>query len=307
MDNLNTIATNVRTTLAEAEGNRETWRAMTLAYLDRTREYWDERVNRSRLIRADRELVESKAKLRDPSRPPAGGEYEWVDDYRPLPGGGVLNVSGWLPRRPMPIDPEAELSADYAWLAMLHDLYCTRGQRGVAARPIVETGTLSDLQRAYWERLRKQVDRPDDLPALISRLAEALVRVRADLASGQDGKTSRATPTTAGLAEPTERDWAVYRCIALLGISPQQEVANVVNRMANESNKQWTPIDQGGVSKAKKKCVAWVKAGGIMPREEPERAKSSMAMDPSKLEMGKRVDGRASHIRQKMRQMADEE
>jgi hypothetical protein len=57
------------------------------------------------------------------------------------------------------------------------------------------------------------------------------------------------------------------------------------------------PITQGQVSKWLKLVKEWVEAGGILPALEPATRKKPIAMDPGKIELGPRKDGRTERQR----------
>jgi hypothetical protein len=179
--NTTTLATDVRTLLAEKGTNRQRWAAAVTDYLQGTDDYWAEQVQRARRARLGRDLIRADARLRDRDHQPSPA-HEWVDGYEPLEDGGVENVSGWIVHGPAPADPEESAAADFAWLAALHDTHCTRGGRGIGAVPLVDVEALPSGLASHWARLLSAVQHPRDSVALCGRLAEALVRVRGNLA-----------------------------------------------------------------------------------------------------------------------------
>ena len=102
-------------------------------------------------------------------------------------------------------------------------------------------------------------------------------------------------PVRHRLKQPTDREIQVYRVRLVTGIAKQQE-------LVEKMREQGVVIDQGGVSRALMKVEAWIKAGNILPDLSPpaERAK---AVDPARLEMGKR--SRATTPRQKPKKLPE--
>ena len=98
--------------------------------------------------------------------------------------------------------------------------------------------------------------------------------------------------------EPPKAAWQAYYVRETLGITNQTEIAE-------KMTEQGTPATQGQVSKWLKAVDAWLEAGGIKPTLE-ELHEQPKGIDPAKLDMGARQDGRTPRQRDKMTDPADD-
>ncbi len=89
---------------------------------------------------------------------------------------------------------------------------------------------------------------------------------------------------------PSENAMKAWRLHDLLGISNQTE-------LAKKMTQNGVPTNQGQVSKWLKQVKDYMEAGGVLP-ELPMMDKPT-AIDPSKIDMGKRQDGRTPHQRER--------
>jgi hypothetical protein len=121
-------------------------------------------------------------------------------------------------------------------------------------------------------------------------------------AKGSTGPTAKdggnVAPKTPKLPEPPKAAWLAYYVRHTVGITKQTEIAETMTE-------QGTPATQGQVSKWLKAVDAWLEAGGIRQTIEQlhEQPKS---IDPAKLDMGARQDGRTPAQRDKMTDPADD-
>jgi hypothetical protein len=156
-------------------------------------------------------------------------------------------------------------------------------------------------------KLPKQPDRADDKAKAI-RLLESFVKAGAvtnDMitvrtrfmekrqAAGPSEPAAivvpvETKPTTTKRKEPSGKAMKAYRVWAGMG-GTQDEIAKVMTRELG------LPISQGQVSRWLTEVRRWLEAGNVLP--PLGSAEPVIAMDPQKLDRGRRVDGRTPRQR----------
>ncbi len=116
--------------------------------------------------------------------------------------------------------------------------------------------------------------------------------------AGNDSPKEDTPPKTPSGKEPPNAAWQAYYVRETLRITNQTEIAE-------KMTKQGTPATQGQVSRWLKAVDAWLEAGGIKPTLE-ELHEQPKGIDPAKLDMGARQDGRTPRQRDKMTDPADD-
>ncbi|MBL8825378.1 MAG: hypothetical protein JNM18_00235 [Planctomycetaceae bacterium] len=97
--------------------------------------------------------------------------------------------------------------------------------------------------------------------------------------------------TAKGIKCPTDKCWQVHYVSKITGITNQTD-------LAHEMTKQGTPITQGGVSRALKKVDAYLANGGaVVPIDELSSRVKATSLNPAKIDMGQRRDGRTGRQR----------
>ena len=95
------------------------------------------------------------------------------------------------------------------------------------------------------------------------------------------------------LQPPTDRAIKTYRAIFVSGIRNQTELATYLTR-------EGVPTNQGQVSRDLKTVTEFIVAGGVLPDVFSGQS-DAQAVDPSRLALGKRTDGRTKRQREKGR------
>jgi hypothetical protein len=95
------------------------------------------------------------------------------------------------------------------------------------------------------------------------------------------------------LREPPDEAIKAYRLKWILGAPTQTEIAH---RLSQEIGR---PISQGQVSRWLKQAEKYVKAGGILPEMPKLPDKQPRPMDPERIDLGPRQDGRAERQRER--------
>ncbi len=124
-------------------------------------------------------------------------------------------------------------------------------------------------------------------------LSRAAVEEALDVAAGAPAPTpAAALPSQGRLREPSKEAIAVYRYQLLTG-KTQTELAADPELMKQLRRK----VDQGTISRWLTKVKRWIKAGGVLPPLPEAHVLKPKPMDPERIDMGERLDGRAKHQR----------
>ena len=105
-----------------------------------------------------------------------------------------------------------------------------------------------------------------------------------DGTASEDAETDDTPATDAKLQQPSKEAIATYRFYTLAG-KTQQEAADILTKEFKK------PISQGQVSKWVKQTGEWVERGNVLPNPDTPPVKT-YSVDPSKLDLGARVDPR---------------
>ena len=138
-----------------------------------------------------------------------------------------------------------------------------------------EFARLSTAERIVWLDKTYQKIRPDDSTVTNSNATPP----------GDTEKTK-----TPEVKRPSENAFKAWRLRDLLGINKQTE-------LAKKMTEKGVPANQGQVSRWLKQVEEYMAAGGVLP-ELPKMDKPT-AIDPSKIDMGERQDGRTPHQRKR--------
>jgi hypothetical protein len=117
---------------------------------------------------------------------------------------------------------------------------------------------------------------------------------KADRSPWQDGESRSPEPQPSGsrraLKEPSKDAIAAYRLNLLTG-KTQTELAQVL------TNQLKRPVDQGTVSRWLTQVKAWLDAGNVLPDLTVARERKPAPIDPERIDLGERQDGRAKRQR----------
>jgi hypothetical protein len=113
--------------------------------------------------------------------------------------------------------------------------------------------------------------------------------------SGRTEKTGDADPPTptSVLSPPPDDAVKAYRLKWILGAPRQTEIAK---RLTEELGR---PISQGQVSRWLSQAEEFVKAGGVLPGLPNPPSKQPKSVDPERLDLGRRKDGRTERQRER--------
>jgi hypothetical protein len=110
--------------------------------------------------------------------------------------------------------------------------------------------------------------------------------------------SQRQAPFRGELKEPSKDAFAAYRLQVVIGGTQ----TNLAARLSEELGR---PITQGAVSRWLKDVKAWLEAGNVLPDLTTIRNTKPMPMDPERIDLGERRDGRAK--RQRGRRNSDDD
>jgi len=159
------------------------------------------------------------------------------------------------------------------------------------------------LYRYYWppERLREKAGK---LRAAAAQLVELLksfpMAVMTPLQGAsrvnQQGQPSGSRRT---MKQPSKDAIAAYRLQLLKGKTQKALAEQLTEELRR-------PVNQGTVSRWLKQVKAWLEAGNVLPDlTTTTRTRKPRPLDPEKIDLGERQDGRANHQRE--RRSSDED
>ncbi len=177
------------------------------------------------------------------------------------------------------------------WVSLMrHEWSVPEGSEEMAA-DVLAIGRRLDILIPECRRRRPDgphVGKQTVLVETVNWARRAATHLRELGAPPEDRKGRTAHPaSTSRLKAPSEREWAAYRLVKLMGVSQEKAVETLASR--------GVIINQGQISRGNRKCDAWIAAGNIMPDElkvHITRARGKLpAVDPGVVGMGEREDG----------------
>jgi hypothetical protein len=114
----------------------------------------------------------------------------------------------------------------------------------------------------------------------------------------QEATVKKSTGSGRGRKEPSEEAFKVYRYRLLTG-KTQTDMANDPELMELLNRK----VDQGTISRWLSCVRDWLEAGNVLPDLSASLSAKPVPIDPERLDMGERIDGRAT--RQRGRRTSD--
>lgn len=125
--------------------------------------------------------------------------------------------------------------------------------------------------------------RSPSLRALLTTLIGEVRELRALVQSSQKNRAeASASPRKRRIRQPSDLAITAYRAW-LATQKPQKEIASLLSQKTGE------PITQVKVSRFIKRVKTFLEAGSVLP-DIPEKARREKAIDPSKIELGRRVN-----------------
>jgi hypothetical protein len=208
------------------------------------------------------------------------------DDY--------LSIGGWLQFlcdelvRPEPdakgrirvVSPPAGISLDDYTRAMRAFGYGTAG-------PSIDFGQ-TQLQVQHRQPQREEGNAPVPDPKGLDREPKQDDQGKAVPRESENQSTQRAENR---VSAPTDAAIMAYRLKWILGMGKQMEIAEKLTRELGR------PVSQGQVSRWLKQTEAFVEAGGVLPQIQPLSRNKPTPIDPERIDLGRRQDGRAKRQR----------
>jgi hypothetical protein len=191
-----------------------------------------------------------------------------------------------------------------------HDIrHCARNIREIADKIRDELSVASPSDRkAFWSFVHV-CDPLDAIAYDPDRAMKMVAEVRAIIESvtalPNNAKVENASTATLAVSEPqnpafpkrpttkhpSDTAIAAYRLWFVMG-RPQKEIAEVLQQETGQS------VSQGQVSRWISRVTTYVNAGNVLP-DAPKVMTKSKSIDPSRIDIGKRTDGRTLRQRHK--------